>query len=170
VAADVNTEPSGPPEPELDPPEPGPEPGASEPGPPPWSGPWANDARRLFQVFATAAEQLGAEPTMAVLRRAGPEVLDRVSELAAGLADALRTMDRAADPADPATGREPDPADDPVTAPAGDSAADSVPHPESGAEAEPEARAGSGGTPGPRSGGVSAAPRPPSTVRIDVTD
>ena len=144
----MNAGPSGEPEP-PEPPDPG------EPGPSSWSGPWANDARRLFQVVASAAEQLGAEPTMAVLRRAGPEVLDRVSELAAGLADALRTMDR-----------EDDPADDPVTAPAGDSAADSVPDPETGPEAGP----GSGGAPGPRGGAVSAAPRPPSTVRIDVTD
>ena len=72
--------------------------GSAEPEPPPWAGPWVEDARRLFQVFQAAAEEIGAEPPLAVLRRAGPEVLDRVSELSAALATALRTMNAEREP------------------------------------------------------------------------
>ena len=74
--------------------------------PPAWTGPWADDARRLFQLLQQAAEA-GAEPGagyehppecrycpfcqgVALVRRAGPDVLDQVSEFAAGLAATLR--------------------------------------------------------------------------------
>jgi hypothetical protein len=111
--------------------------------PPPWTGPWADDARRLFQVFQTTLDQL-AEPLdddqphppecrycplcrgVALLREAGPDLLDQVSELAAGLAATLRTSA-------------------PPTAPSDSS--DSADDTTAGAPA-----------------------RPPSTVRIDVTD
>jgi hypothetical protein len=130
---------------------------SAEPGtPPPWTGPWADDARRLFQLLQTAAEQLAGPPEhtedtasgqthehppecrycpfcqgVAVLRRAGPDVLDQLSEFAAGLAATLRASEAEPDAA------EQDPSD-PSGVPAG------------------ERR----GTPA----------RPPSTVRIDVTD
>jgi hypothetical protein len=141
-------------------------------GPPPWTGPWADDARRLFQLVQTAAEQLAAPPEdgestdrestdgestdgsedpaagrshrhppeclycpfcqgVALLRRAGPDVLDQLSEFAAGLAATLRATDPA--PGPPAEGAE-----DPSGVPSGER----------------------GSTPA----------RPPSTVRIDVTD
>ncbi len=147
--------------------------------PPPWTGPWADDARRLFQLLQSAAEQAGsasgresaaresagqgpAEPAgaesaqspgrsgnehspeclycpfcqgVALLRRAGPDVLDQVSEFAAGLAATLR----AAQPAP----------DDPSAEPAGTSTAASS---------------------GPVDHGSNVRARPPSTVRIDVTD
>lgn len=127
--------------------------------PPPWSGPWADDARRLFQLLQTAVEQAGAPGDaagateggpehppecrycpfcqgVALLRRAGPDVLDQVSEFAAGLAATLRAT-------------APDP----------------------GPSAEPD-EGGDGGEPpaGPVPGGTSGPARPPSTVRIDVTD
>lgn len=52
--------------------------------------PWLDDARRLFQLIQTEG--------MAVLRRAGPDVLDRVAELAGSLAVTLREMDADRDP------------------------------------------------------------------------
>ena len=69
------------------------------------TGPWSEDARRLFQMFQAAAERAGPltedeHPPecrycpfcqgVALLRRAGPDVLDVVSEFAAGLAASLR--------------------------------------------------------------------------------
>jgi hypothetical protein len=134
------------------------------PEPPPWTGPWADDARRLFQLLQTAAEQAGPAPSgspgsdesadhehppecrycpfcqgVALLRRAGPDVLDQVSEFAAGLAATLRATQ-------PAPGTAPDqPAD----------------------SADDASGASAGSSTGDRS---SASARPPSTVRIDVTD
>ncbi|HST85817.1 MAG TPA: hypothetical protein VLL08_29035 [Kineosporiaceae bacterium] len=135
--------------------------------PPPWTGPWADDARRLFQLVQSAAEQAGSasqpgsspgspasestgEPGhehppeckycpfcqgVALLRRAGPEVLDQVAEFAAGLAATLRATQPA--PADPSS----------------------------------ESEAGStGSSDGPAEDRTNARPQPPSTVRIDVTD
>ena len=119
--------------------------------PPPWTGPWADDARRLFQVLQQAVEEVGAEPGagyehppecrycpfcqgVALLRRAGPDVLDQVSEFAAGLAATLRATQP------PEAGGE-----------SGESG-----------ESEPVDEA-----PAHRTG---AQNRPPSTVRIDVTD
>ena len=114
--------------------------------PPPWTGPWADDARRLFQVLQQAAEAAGAEPEagyehppecrycpfcqgVALLRRAGPDVLDQVSEFAAGLAATLRAT-------------QPPEADDTSGEPSDETSAN-----QTGAQT-----------------------RPPSTVRIDVTD
>jgi hypothetical protein len=139
--------------------------------PPPWSSPWADDARRLFQLVQSAVEQAeaasgreSAEPEhppecrycpfcqgVGLLRRAGPDVLDQVSDFAAGLAATLR----AAQP--PAAGT-----------PAGagfDKASADEPGPEAG-------RSDSAGRSGerPESEQSPAAARPPSTVRIDVTD
>ena len=114
---------------------------------PSWSGPWADDARRLFEVFQTTLDQL-AEPVdddqphppecrycplcrgVALLREAGPDLLDQVSELAAGLAATLRAS------APPAASRD-----------SSDSDSESTDDTTTGAPA-----------------------RPPSTVRIDVTD
>ena len=139
--------------------------------PPPWTGPWAEDARRLFQLFQAAVEQVGAASTDAaegpgaagspasagyehppecrycpfcqgvtLLRRAGPEVLDQLSEFAAGLAATLRATqpDSGATPGDPA--------------------------------AEPYDEAAAESSDGPAKGWTGAPLRPPSTVRIDVTD
>jgi hypothetical protein len=119
------------------------------PDPPPWTGPWADDARRLFQVLQVALEETGPESAdpghppecaycplcrgIAALRRAGPDVLDRVSDLAAGMAATLRSLD-----------------DEPGAQPG------------SGTEAD--------AAPGSASGSTSGPARPPSTVRIDVTD
>jgi hypothetical protein len=103
------------PRPEPDPgsaPEPEP---AAETGPPPWSGPWADDARRLFQAIQGEG--------LAVLGRTGPEVLDKVSELAAGLAATLRSLDL-----DPQPGPGADPAPE---AGAGTPSEQSAPGPES---------------------------------------
>jgi hypothetical protein len=131
---------------------------------PPWSGPWADDARRLFQLLQSAAEQApGADDDGAgyqhppecrycpfcqgvtLLRRAGPDVLDQVSAFAAGLAATLRAS-----------------APDPGASPAGPPS-----DPEPGTPSGP----GSGGSSErPDPGRTSAAARPPSTVRIDVTD
>jgi len=72
---------------------------------------------------------------VALLRRAGPDVLDQVSEFAAGLAATLR-----------ATRPDPGPAEPPAEAAPG-TAAD-----------------------GPAPSRANAPARPPSTVRIDVTD
>lgn len=137
------------------------DPHAQEPppdaGPPPWTGPWADDARRLFRMVQAAVDDAGTQAPgasgyehppeclhcpfcqgVALLRRAGPDVLDQVSEFAAGLAATLR----ASPPDAPGTG----PAD-PRTGPA---------------DGEP---------PGGREGDTIGGPaRPPSTVRIDVTD
>ena len=167
--------------------------------PPPWTGPWADDARRLFQLLQTAAEQAatdgraGAGRTdggagagradstdgraehehppecrycpfcqgVALLRRAGPEVLDQVAEFAAGLAATLRATQPGPDPA------EPDPA----------GADSSGPDPAGPGSSVPQG-AGTGGAESPPAGsaersaatGTSTAARPPSTVRIDVTD
>jgi hypothetical protein len=139
--------------------------------PPPWTGPWADDARRLFQLFQAAVEQAGAASAAAaedsgaagaaepggyehppecrycpfcqgvtLLRRAGPEVLDQLSEFAAGLAATLRATQ-------PESGAAPgEPSAEP-----GDGSADEPPD-------------------GPAKGWTSAPARPPSTVRIDVTD
>jgi hypothetical protein len=122
-----------------------------------WSGPWADDARRLFELLKGAAAQAGAGPAgnqgdsageagpehspdcrycplcqgMAALRRSGPDVLDRLAEVAAGLAATLRATE-----AGPRAAQQPR------------------------SEAEPDSRTDS----------TSAAPRPPSTVRIDITD
>jgi hypothetical protein len=171
------------------------------PGPLPWTGPWADDARRLFRLLQTVAEKLAetpepgvpteppettessetpepaeqpepAEPPgsagssgsgesadgteaappgepgeadrhppeclacpfcqgVALLRRAGPDVLDQLSEFAAGLAATLRATEAARGGPDPGTA-------DPSGVPAGERS--------------------------------SPAARPPSTVRIDVTD
>jgi hypothetical protein len=126
--------------------------------PPPWTGPWADDARRLFQLLQTAVDHAGSPSGagesadsaerpgyehppecrycpfcqgVVLLRRAGPDVLDQVSEFAAGLAATLRaTQPPAADPEDAPTGAFDGSADD----------------------------------------RTNARPRPPSTVRIDVTD
>jgi hypothetical protein len=139
--------------------------------PPPWTGPWADDARRLFQLFQTAVEQAGAASTdaaegseaagspasagyehppecrycpfcqgVALVRRAGPEVLDQLSEFAAGLAATLRATqpDSGAASGDPS--------------------------------AEPFNEAAAGPSDDPVKGRTSASARPPSTVRIDVTD
>jgi hypothetical protein len=131
-------------------------------GPPPWTGPWADDARRLFQLLQTAAEQFAEPPEhaesvpgssesqagqphphppecrycpfcqgVALVRRAGPDVLDQLSEFAAGLAATLRAT-----------------------------------QPDSGPPAE--GSDASSGVPADERG--SPAARPPSTVRIDVTD
>ena len=124
-----------------------------EPEPLAWTGPWADDARRLFRVVQRALDEGATESAesahspectycplcrgVAVLRRAGPDVLDRVSELAAGLAATLRSLDD-------------EPKTDPGTGP--------------GAPAEP------GSTTGSPAGSTSGPARPPSTVRIDVTD
>jgi hypothetical protein len=90
-----------------------------------WSGPWADDARRAFGLLQGAVGQVIADPQVqGLLHRAAPELLDRVSDLAAGLAATLRAQD-----GDGPTG--PDTAADPP---------------------------------------VGERPRPPSTVRIDVTD
>jgi hypothetical protein len=72
-----------------------------EPDPHAWTGPWADDARRLFQVIQGEG--------IAALRKAGPEVLDRVSELAAGLAATLRSLDL-----DPEPDVDPEPGVDPL--------------------------------------------------------
>lgn len=131
-------------------------------GPPPWTGPWADDARRLFQVFQTTVEQL-AEPVdadqphppecrycplcrgVALLRQNGPDLLDQVAELAIGLAATLR----AATPPPSSSGSTDGDADpDDATEPT---------------DADPSGRASTGTRTG-------ASPRPPSTVRIDVTD
>jgi hypothetical protein len=102
----------------------------------------------LFQLLQQAAEAAGAEPGagyehppecrycpfcqgVALLRRAGPDVLDQVSEFAAGLAATLRAT------------QPPE---------AGGENGESKPFDEASAN---------------RSG---AQTRPPSTVRIDVTD
>ena len=106
-----------------------------EPDPQAWTGPWADDARRLFQVIQGEG--------IAVLRRAGPEVLDRVSELAAGLAATLRALDLGEDNG-PEQGAE-----------AGSGAGPS-PDPGSGQESHRASESAPG--------------LPPSTVRIDVTD
>jgi hypothetical protein len=128
--------------------------------PPPWTGPWADDARRLFRLLQAAAEQTEGLPGegsaagrppgyehppecrycpfcqgVALLRRAGPDVLDQVSEFAAGLAATLRATQPA--PAEPAT----------TSQGASTEAADS-----------------------PAEDGTNDRIRPPSTVRIDVTD
>jgi hypothetical protein len=159
-----------------------PPPGPSDP--PPWTGPWADDARRLFQLFQTAAESAAAamaeesagttwplgpaDPPgpasysassaapgfdhppecrycpfcqgVALLRRGGPEVLDQISEFAAGLAATLRATQP--------------PPQAPPAEPSGAAFTDAA----SGASAHPA------------EGGTSAPTRPPSTVRIDVTD
>ena len=133
--------------------------GAGSAGSPPWTGPWADDARRLFQVFQATVEQL-AEPVdgdqphspecrycplcrgVALLRQNGPDLLDQVAELATGLAATLRA---------------------------------SSPSPSS-ASSPGEATDAAGPADAGRSGGSSAGTRtgapaqPPSTVRIDVTD
>jgi hypothetical protein len=142
---------------------------------PPWTGPWADDARRLLQLVQTAAEQAGAsaqagssrpgsaEPGsssasesssghsgghppecqycpfcqgVALLRRAGPDVLDQVAEFAAGLAATLRATQPA--PAEPSS--------------------------------EPSEAQSTGATDSPAEDTNSARVQPPSTVRIDVTD
>jgi hypothetical protein len=83
---------------------------AEEAGGRPWDGPWAEDAHRLYGTFSGIVQQVleqaatgepGADHSdqcrycpvcqaMAVVRRSGPEVLDRVAELASGLAATLR--------------------------------------------------------------------------------
>jgi hypothetical protein len=132
---------------------------------PPWTGPWADDARRLLQLVQTAAEQASAsaqpgssspsesssEPSsghppecqycpfcqgVSLLRRAGPDVLDQVAEFAAGLAATLRATHPA--PAEPSS--------------------------------EPSEAQSTGATDSPAEDTNSARVQPPSTVRIDVTD
>jgi hypothetical protein len=119
-------------EPEPEPEEGRDAPPEGRPGPPPWNGPWLDDAQRLFRVLQAAAEQIGADESLAALRRSAPDLLDRVADVAADLADALRRMD-----AEPDRAAQPPP----------------------------------GNAPGPVPGtGTSVPARPPSTVRIDVTD
>ena len=139
--------------------------GSEQAAPPPWTGPWADDARRLFQLLQTATEQAGSTageagsgegPTaggpgyehppecrycpfcqgVVLLRRAGPEVLDQVAEFAAGLAATLRAT-------------QPAPAD---------------------SSAEPPEAGSTGPSDGTEESKSNVRARPPSTVRIDVTD
>jgi hypothetical protein len=118
-----------------------------------WAGPWAEDARRVFELLQGAAARYqqhqeaagppGEHPPecahcplcqgVALIRRSGPELLDRVAEVAAGLAATLR-----------ATGPDP------------------------GAAAAPGAP-DEGDDPAPSAPSNGAAKRPPTTVRIDVT-
>jgi hypothetical protein len=102
-----------------------------QPDPLAWTGPWADDARRLFRVLQGALDEAAPESAhsaectycpicrgVAVLRRAGPDVLDRVSDLAAGLAATLRTLEDEPGP-EPGTwsadSAAPDPAPPPST-------------------------------------------------------
>jgi hypothetical protein len=118
------------------------QPSGPQPDPMAWTGPWVDDARRLFRVLEGALDEAATESAhsaectycplcrgLAVLRRAGPDVLDRVSELAAGLAATLRTL-----------------------------------------EDEPKPESGTGSAGGAAPGAAPDPARPPSTVRIDVTD
>jgi hypothetical protein len=93
---------------------------------PPWSGPWADDARRIFAILQShdghheppAAEAGEEEPAsspigmncplcqaMTMVRRSGPDLLDRIADLAGGLAATLRATDPEppAEPAGPST-------------------------------------------------------------------
>jgi hypothetical protein len=93
----------------------------------PWTGPWADDARRIFAILQNHDGREGHQATsadgssssaecrscplcqgMALMRRSGPEVLDRVAELAAGLAATLRaTTPEPTEPTEPADPTEP---------------------------------------------------------------
>lgn len=96
----------------------------------PWAGPWADDARRIFAILQNhdghhghtghsgdeGAPGAGSPSSpearscplcqgMALVRRSGPDVLDRVADLAAGLAATLRAT--APEPAEPHSGADP---------------------------------------------------------------
>jgi hypothetical protein len=77
-----------------------------------WAGPWANDAQQFFRLLREAMPDPAPDPAeghtaqshaspaecrfcplcqgLAIIRRQGPDVLDRIAELAAGLAATLR--------------------------------------------------------------------------------
>ena len=164
------------------------EPEAPEaPEAPPWTGPWADDARRLFHLFQTATETVGAalaeEATgagatssapgehppecrycplcqgVALVRRAGPDVLDQLAEFAAELAATLRATQPAADQPSGA-----------ASTPATRSPTESPNEPPAEPPTGPLAGTDGSASPGPATGRTSAAARPPSTVRIEVTD
>jgi hypothetical protein len=139
----------------------------------PWSGPWADDAQRLLRMLTEAADPNPAQAHartshataaecrycplcqgMAIIRTSGPDILDRVAELAAGLAATLRAGPRA-EPSDPSAVPDPDPEPD--------READST----HGQHADPPADPTPDGT---DPGTVPARPRIPPTVRIDITD
>ena len=57
--------------------------------------PWVDDARRVLGLLRAALDEAGSpggplEQGLALLRRAGPELLDEVADLATGLAGKLR--------------------------------------------------------------------------------
>jgi hypothetical protein len=126
----------------------------------PWTGPWAEDARRVLRLVRTAVDEAAREAgpleqRMALLlRRAGPDLLDEVAGLAAGLAATLRT--------------DPGPADS-DSAGSDSAGSDSAGSDPAGASTTSPSREEAPVT------GVSfvdvtdAATRPPSTVRINVT-
>ena len=171
---------------------PAPDPGRFA-GTPPWTGPWADDAHRILRLFqgeTGPADEHAADcqscPVCrgaAWVRRSGPEVLERIGELATGLAATLRDLDDDLTE-DDGGGLGPD--GDPKT---GDDLQSDDGH--TGDDVHPAESGGVGtdrddvntagyGSPGngrrapsgarrrPPEG--SARARPPSTVRIDVTD
>jgi hypothetical protein len=79
-----------------------------------WSGPWADDARQVYEAIQGLVGRLIADPQVqGLIRRTGPIALDRVADLAAGLAATLRepgSPDQQDQPEEPARpGRPPGP-------------------------------------------------------------
>jgi hypothetical protein len=153
--------------------------GANQRGePPPWSGPWADDAHRLFQLVQTVVAQAEAAARtpagsassehppecrycplcqgIGLLRRAGPDVLDQVSDFATGLAATLRAAQppEPGAPSDSGSGSGSDSDSDS----GGERAADSPSGPSFDRSEDAE------------SAGPARPARPPRTVRIDITD